>query len=220
MVLTHSRPTRRSSDLAGGWQNVVWANAHNDRYRQFPGKNFAEIGKALGKDPADAAWDIWLAALPARAGALYFLMDDADIDLAMKQPWVSIGTDAAVSESTADPARAGRPHPRANGTFPRIIADYVRERGVLTLPDAIRKMTGWPAQRLGLADRGLLRQGMRADVVIFDLATIRDRATYEEPTAVPEGIGDVIVNGVVAVAGGQVTGSRSGNVLRHPCPNA
>src|SRR3546814_13060482 len=96
MVLTHSRPTRRSSDLAGGWQNVVWANAHNDRYRQFPGKNFAEIGKALGKDPADAAWDIWLAALPARAGALYFLMDDADIDLAMKQPWVSIGTEAAV----------------------------------------------------------------------------------------------------------------------------
>ncbi|MBB5705580.1 N-acyl-D-amino-acid deacylase family protein [Sphingopyxis panaciterrulae] len=205
---------------SGGWQNVVLANAHNDRYRQFHGKNFAEIGKALGKDPADAAWDIWLAALPARAGALYFLMDDADIDLAMKQPWVSIGTDAAVSDSTADPARAGRPHPRANGTFPRIIADYVRERGVLTLPDAIRKMTGWPAQRLGLADRGLLRQGMRADVVIFDLATIRDRATYEEPTAVPEGIGDVIVNGVVAVAGGQVTGSRSGNVLRHPCPNA
>src|SRR3546814_1135118 len=78
---------------SGGWQNVVLANAHNDRYRQFHGKNFAEIGKALGKDPADAAWDIWLAALPARAGALYFLMDDADIDLAMKQPWVSIGTD-------------------------------------------------------------------------------------------------------------------------------
>src|SRR3546814_20976376 len=81
-------------------------------------------------------------------------------------------------------------------------------------------MTGWPAQRLGLANRGLLRQGMRADVVIFDLATIRDRATYEEPTAVPEGIGDVIVNGVVAVAGGQVTGSRSGNVLPPPRPNA
>src|SRR3546814_1570027 len=98
------------------------------------------------------------------------------------------GTDAAVSESTADPARAGRPHPRANGTFPRIIADYVRERGVLTLPDAIRQMPGWPAQRLGLADRGLLRQGLRPDVVISDLATLRDRATYEEPTAVREGI--------------------------------
>src|SRR3546814_11733629 len=106
----------------------------------------------------------------------------------MKQPWVSIGTDAAVSESTADPARAGRPHPRANGTFPRIIADYVRERGVLTLPDAIRKMTGWPAQRLGLADPGLLRPGMRADVVVFACSTIRARATSEAPTVTPEGI--------------------------------
>src|SRR3546814_15898868 len=128
----------------------------------------------------------------------------------MKQPWVSIGTDAAVSESTADPARAGRPHPRANGTFPRIIADYVRERGVLTLPDAIRTMTGWPAQRPGLAARGLLRQGMRAAVVIFDLAPTRDRATYEAPTAVPEGIGDVLATGLVPVPGGQVTWSRSG----------
>ena len=88
---------------------------------------------------------------------------------------------------------------------------------MLTLPDAIRKMTGWPAQRLGLADRGLLRKGMRADVIVFDLAATKDRATYEAPTAAPEGIGDVIVNGVVALAKGQPTGSRSGRVLRHTC---
>lgn len=199
---------------------AVLANGQAEQYKRFNGRNFADIGKALGKDPADAAWDIWLAALPARASALYFMMDDKDIDLAMKQPWVSIGTDASATDSTADPERAGRPHPRSYGTFPRIIAEYVQARPVLTLPDAIRKMTGWPAQRLGLADRGLLREGMRADIVVFDLATIKDRATYEAPTAAPEGIGDVIVNGVVALAKGQPTGSRSGMVLRHACTTA
>src|SRR3546814_16521970 len=89
---------------SGGWQNVVLANAHNDRYRQFHGKNFAEIGKALGKDPADAAWDIWPAAMPARAGALYFMMDDADIAVEQKQPLDSLGRDASVTKRTADTA--------------------------------------------------------------------------------------------------------------------
>ncbi|RYY38706.1 MAG: D-aminoacylase, partial [Sphingomonadales bacterium] len=163
---------------SGGWTNVVLANAQNPKYAQFHGKNFAEIGKAVGKDPADAAWDIWLDALPARAGALYFMMDEADIALAMKQPWVSVGTDASATDSTLDPEQQGRPHPRANGTFPRIIAEYVKARKVLTLPDAIRKMSGWPAHRLGLSDRGLLRPGMRADVVVFDLNTIKDGATF------------------------------------------
>jgi N-acyl-D-amino-acid deacylase len=203
---------------SGGWTNVVLANGQAEQYRRFNGMNFVEIGKALGKDPADAAWDIWLGALPARAGALYFMMDERDVDLAMKQPWVGVGTDAAVSDGTADPEAQGRPHPRAYGTFPRILAEYVRARKVLTLPDAVRKMTSWPATRLGLSDRGLLREGMRADLVVFDLATIQDRATYEDPTAAPDGIGDVIVNGVVALAKGQPTGSRSGAVLRHPCP--
>src|SRR5690606_28574720 len=152
--------------------------------------------------------------------ALYFMMDEKDIDLAMKQPWVSVGTDASAADSTADPETAGRPHPRSYGTFPRIIAEYVQARAVLTLPDAIRKMTGWPAQRLGLADRGLLREGMRADIVVFDMGSIKDNATFEAPTAAPAGIDDVIVNGVVALAKGQPTGSRSGTVLRHTCPAA
>jgi len=203
---------------SGGWKNVVLANGQTEATKRFNGMNFADIGKALGKDPADAAWDIWLGALPSRAGALYFMMDDKDIDLAMKQPWVSVGTDASVADSTADPEAQGKPHPRSYGTFPRIIAEYVKTRKVLTLADAIRKMTSWPAQRLGLADRGLLREGMRADVIVFDLATIKDRATYEDPTAAPDGIGDVIVNGVVALSKGQPTGSRSGAVLRHSCP--
>ncbi|MCA1199456.1 D-aminoacylase [Sphingomonas sp. R647] len=203
---------------SGGWTNVVLANAQNPKYAQFHGRNFAEIGKALGKDPADAAWDIWLDALPARAGALYFMMDEADIALAMKQPWVSVGTDASATDSTIDPEQQGRPHPRANGTFPRMIAEYVKARKVLTLPDAIRKMSGWPAHRLGLSDRGLLRPGMRADVVVFDLDTIKDGATFEAPTTPPTGIDTVIVNGTLALAKGQPTAARAGRVLRHPCP--
>ncbi|WP_343519321.1 amidohydrolase family protein [Sphingomonas sp.] len=203
---------------SGGWSNVVLANGQTEATKRFHGKSFAEIGKALGKDPADVAWDIWLGALPARATALYFMMDERDIELAMKQPWVSVGTDAGAADATADPAAQGRPHPRSSGTFPRIIAEYVTARKVLTLPDAIRKMTSWPAQRLGLADRGLLREGMRADLVVFDLPKVKDRATFEDPTAAPEGIGEVVVNGVVALAKGQPTGSRSGAVLRHSCP--
>ncbi len=194
------------------------ANAQNEKYARFHGKNFAEIGKALGKDPADAAWDIWLDALPARAGALYFMMDEADIALAMKQPWVSVGTDASATDSTVDPEKQGRPHPRANGTFPRIIAEYVKARKVLTLPDAIRKMSGWPAHRLGLSDRGLLRPGMRADVVVFDLDTIKDGARFDAPTTPPTGIDTVIVNGALALDKGQPTGARAGRVLRHACP--
>lgn len=203
---------------SGGWTNVVLANGQNPKYTQFHGRNFAEIGKALGKDPADAAWDIWLDALPARATALYFMMDEADIALAMKQPWVSVGTDAGATDSTIDPEKQGRPHPRANGTFPRIIAEYVKARKVLTLPDAIRKMSGWPAHRLGLSDRGLLRPGMRADVVVFDLDTIKDGATFDAPTTPPTGIDTVIVNGALALDKGQPTAARAGRVLRHPCP--
>ncbi|MCR5870218.1 MULTISPECIES: amidohydrolase family protein [unclassified Sphingomonas] len=203
---------------SGGWTNVVLANAQNEKYARFHGKSFAEIGKALGKDPADAAWDIWLDALPARATALYFMMDEADIALAMKQPWVSVGTDAGATDSTVDPEKQGRPHPRANGTFPRIIAEYVKARKVLTLPDAVRKMSGWPAHRLGLSDRGLLRPGMRADVVVFDLDTIKDGATFDAPTTPPTGIDTVIVNGALALDKGQPTGARAGRVLRHPCP--
>jgi N-acyl-D-amino-acid deacylase len=203
---------------AGGWRNVVLSNGHDPAYAQFHGKDFETIGKALGRDPADAAWDIWLAALPNRATALYFLMDDADIDLAMRQQWVGIGTDAsAAAAARPDPAIGGLGHPRTNGTFPRILANYVRDRNILSLPDAIRKMTSWPAARLGLGDRGLLRPGMRADVVIFDLARVNDRATYQDPDAMPEGIDEVIVNGVLALDQGKATGSRSGAVLRHQC---
>ncbi|QQV75960.1 amidohydrolase family protein [Sphingomonas aliaeris] len=204
-------------NASGGWKNVVLSSAQSTEYKKFEGKSFADIGAALGRDPADAAWDIWLAALPKRAGALYFMMDERDVALAMKKPWVSVGTDASVTDKTVPPETLGNGHPRAHGTFPRIIAEYVNARGVLTLEDAVRKMTSLPASRLGLSDRGMLRETMRADIVVFDAAKIRDRATYDASTAPAEGIGEVIVNGVLAIRGGQPTGSRSGMVLRHRC---
>ena len=204
-------------NASGGWQNVVLANGFNPKYARFHGKSFVEIGKALGKDPADAAWDILLEALPKRGLALYFMMEERDIEAALRKPWTSIGSDAAAAETPGQMDALGLPHPRAYGTFPRVIAEYVVKRKTLTLEDAVRKMTSWPAQRMGLSDRGLIREGMRADVVVFDLDRLRDGADYVNPMANPIGIDDVIVNGQPALANGRPTGAKSGKVLRHRC---
>ena len=204
-------------EAAGGWENVVLANGFNPKYSRYHGKSFSEIGKALGKDPADAAWDILLEALPDRAMALFFMMDERDIELALKRPWTSIGSDAAAVEKMGGMDALGLPHPRAYGTFPRIIAEYSRKRKVISLEEAIRKMTSWPAQRMGFTDRGALREGLRADIIVLDLQKIQDVADWSNPTAGAEGINDVIVNGQIALANGHPTGVKSGRVLRHRC---
>lgn len=205
-------------EASGGWDHVVLANGFNPSYEHFQGQNFKAIGKALGKDPADVAWDIMLAALPNRAMALYFMMDEGDIETALKQPWVSIGTDAAAAVAFGETDALGLPHPRAYGTFPRVIAEYVRNRHVLSLEDAIRKMTSWPAGRMGLSDRGVIRDGLRADLVIFNYERIQDVADWTRPTAPPVGIDQVIVNGRIAIDSGSYTGAKSGVALRHQCP--
>ena len=201
---------------SGGWKNVVLANSHLEKYSQYHGKNFADIGEALKKDPADAAWDMMLEAYPNRVMGLFFMMNEADVRLAMQSPFVSIGSDAGASLEEGGNDTLGLPHPRSYGTFPRIIAKYVRDEGVLTLPNAIRKITSWPAARMGLMDRGLLREGLKADIVIFDFATIQDTATWDEPTNKPTGIDYVLVNGVVVLKEGQHTGATPGQVLRGP----
>jgi N-acyl-D-amino-acid deacylase len=203
---------------SGGWDHVVLANAFNPRYDRFKGQSFADIGRTLHEDPADAAWDIMLAALPNRAMALYFMMSEGDIETALRQPWVSIGTDAAAVLKPGETDALGLPHPRAYGTFPRILAEYVREKHVLTLEDAVRKMTSWPASRMGLADRGVLREGLRADVVVFNAEKVLDTADWTHPTTTPVGIDAVIVNGAIALDHGTYTGAKSGRVLRHECP--
>jgi N-acyl-D-aspartate/D-glutamate deacylase len=154
--------------------------------------------------------------LEADAGAIYVVIcsiDEADVQALLRSPAVLIGSDGrAVTPDSV--AGQGRPHPRFYGTFPRVLGHYVRDLGLLSLPEAVHKMSGAPARILGLAERGLLREGYRADITTFDPATIIDCATYEDPHRYPLGISTVIVNGVVVVDAGQPTGALPGRVLR------
>jgi N-acyl-D-aspartate/D-glutamate deacylase len=151
-----------------------------------------------------------------RVGALYFMMSEPDIETAVRFPWVSLGSDADASLKLEDPNTKGGDHPRAFGNFPRIISEYVRKKQILTLPDAIRKMTSWPAARLRLPSRGLIKEGCWADVVIFDYDKIQDQSTYEFPYRTPTGIDYVLVNGQVVVENGKHTGAKPGKVLYGP----
>ena len=202
-------------EAAGGWDGVVLVNARNEANARYEGRTISDIAREQGKQPADAAWDI-VAAGRGRVMAIYHMMSEPDVETALRFPWVSIGSDAgaALAPGTADVL--GLPHPRSYGTFPRIIRRYVVERGILSLPEAIRKMTSWPATRMRLADRGVIREGMWADVVIFDLERIDDRATYDEPVLYPEGIDYVLVNGRIVIDDGTHTGARPGHVLYGP----
>ena len=201
---------------AGGWDRIVLANAHSERFSRYEGQSIAAIAQQVGGDPPDVAWDITLEGLPERVTALFFLMDERDVEYGLRQPWVSIGTDADASERN-DPNAALMTHPRAYGTFPRVIEEYARRRGVLTLEDAVRKMTSWPASRMGLNDRGVLREGLRADVTIFDYEQMDDVASYENSRGAPIGVEYVIVNGQVALDPNGPTPARAGHVLRHRC---
>lgn len=198
----------------GGWGHVVLANAFNPQYDRYRYKSLAYIAGQLRKDPADVAWDIVEQAQPNRPMALFFTMSEPDIETALKFPWMAIGSDAGSNEGPGQMDSLGLPHPRAYGNFPRVIAEYVKARRVLTLPDAIRKMTSWPATRMKLYDRGALREGLRADITIFNYDRIKDRATYEDPMAYPEGVDYVLVNGRLVIDHGVHTGAKPGMVLR------
>ena len=200
---------------AGGWNGVVLANARNPENAKYNGRSIAEIAEETGKDPADAAWDI-VATGKGRVMAIYHMMGEQDIETALRFPWTSIGSDAGAAAAAGAQDALGLPHPRSYGNAVRVIAKYVNEEHVLTLPDAVRKMTSWPAMRMRLPNRGIIKEGNWADVTIFDLATIRDNATYEQPTLSPSGIDWVLVNGVVVIDHGRHTGARPGKVLRGP----
>ena len=185
-----------------------------DSLKQYQGKRLTEIGSMRGQDAYDAAFDI-LIADRGRTGAIYFSFNEDALRYAMKRPWVSIGQDAGARS----PDSLGvweRAHPRTFGTFPRILGRYVREDSVLTLEDAVRKMTSLAAQRVGLADRGLLRAGMYADITIFDPETIIDRSTYEDPAQTSTGVSYVFVNGTAVIDDGRLTRALPGRGLRGP----
>ena len=201
-------------EASGGWDHIVLANAFNSKYDRYRFKSIAYIAKQLGKDPADVSWDIVLAAQPKRAMALFFMMSESDIETALRWSWMSIGSDAGANEGEGTIDAIGLPHPRAYANFPRVIAEYVKKRHILTLEDAIRKMTSWPAARMRLYDRGAIREGLQADVTIFNEGRVADVATYAAPTAYPTGIDYVLVNGRLVIDQGHHTGEKPGHVLR------
>jgi dihydroorotase/N-acyl-D-amino-acid deacylase len=197
-----------------GPEAILVAVVQNPELLPLQGKRLSEIAALWNEDPIDTLCDL-LIKDKAFTSVAVFGMSEPDVALALRQPWVSIDND---SQGTSPTGLLGEehPHPRAYGTFPRILRKYVREEHLLTLEDAIRKFTALPAQRLRLTDRGVLKSGMWADVVVFDPATIRDLATFEQPNQLSEGMAYVLVNGVPVVADGKMTGALPGRVLRGP----
>jgi N-acyl-D-amino-acid deacylase len=201
-------------EASGGWEHVILANAFNPKYDRYRYKSIDYIAKQLGQEPADVSWDIVLGAQPNRAMGLYFMMNEADIETALRWPWMSIGSDAGANDGQGTIDAIGLPHPRAYANFPRVIAEYVKKRHVLSLEDAVRKMTSWPAARMHLYDRGAIREGLKADVTIFNEERLEDVATYEHPTSYPTGVDYVLVNGRLVIDQGRHTGAKPGSVLR------
>jgi N-acyl-D-amino-acid deacylase len=197
-----------------GPEAILIAVVQSPELVPLQGKRLSEVAALWKEDPIDALCDL-LIKDDAFTEVAVFGMSEPDVVLALKQPWVSVDND---SQGTAPDGPLGKehPHPRAYGTFPRILRKYVREEHALTLEDAIRKFTALPAQRMRLTDRGVLKQGMWADVVIFDPATIHDLATFEQPNQLSQGMDYVLVNGVPVIADSKMTGALPGKVLRGP----
>jgi N-acyl-D-aspartate/D-glutamate deacylase len=224
--MENTRPAWESRyQSAGTWQNVQLAAIGRTRggtndpvspNRKYEGMRVAEAARQAGKDPFDFVFDL-LIEERGSVGCVYFIIDEADLALALKQPWVAVGSDGSAL-AVEGPLRAGVPHPRSFGTFPRVLGRYVRELKVIPLEEAIRKMTSLPAEILGLADRGTIKEGQWADLVIFDPATVADKATFEDPFQYPVGIDTVMVNGQVVLDEGKHTNARPGKVLKRPTP--
>ncbi|MDP3773496.1 MAG: amidohydrolase family protein, partial [Gemmatimonadales bacterium] len=182
--------------------------------RRYEGRRIADIAREEHHDPYEALFDL-LAADRAKTGAAFFSMSEPDVRAAVSSPWVGVGSDFGATAPDG-PLGLRKVHPRAYGTFPRILGRYVREERALTLEAAVRKMTGVAAERMGLPERGLLREGYFADITVFDAGTVMDRATFEDPSRPSEGIRYVMVNGRLTLDEGRVTGERPGRALRGP----
>ena len=186
---------------------------HLPEHQEYVGRRLAEIAELRGQHWVDAALDL-LAAEGQRISTIYFSMDEANVRMQLGLPWIKIATDAG-GHDPAWAAALGPVHPRAYGSYPRVLGRYVRDERVLSLEDAVRKMTSAVADRLGLRERGLLRTGCYADVVVFDPATIADQATFEAPHQLATGVRDVWVNGQRVLRSGQHTGATPGRFVAH-----
>ena len=199
---------------SGGAKGVLILGVLNPELKKYEGKTLAQVAQMENKDPIDAMMDMVIADRD-NVGAAYFMIDEEDIKTAMKQPWVSVGTDHP-AVNIAGPLSEGQAHPRGYGSFPRILGKYVREEHVLSMEDAIRKFTSLPAQRVHLEHRGLVRPDYYADITIFDPNTVTDIATFEDPNRISKGIQYVLVNGVVEIDNGKITSELGGRPLRGP----
>jgi N-acyl-D-amino-acid deacylase len=204
-----------------GWENVGrdpgWAGvriAHAASHPDWSGRSLADLGESIGADPAELAFD---ALMDDRLDVAVIIdcMIEADVETILAVPWIAVCTDASGRRPDHRILGAGKPHPRSYGATARVLGDYVRDRRTLTLEAAVAKLTSVPAERLGLRDRGVLREGAFADLVVLDPERIADLATYDEPDRHPSGIDHVVVNGLVAVRDGAPTGERAGRLLRH-----
>jgi N-acyl-D-amino-acid deacylase len=198
----------------GGWSGMLLVSLHSGKNRPFQGRRMSDLIAACGGDPVEALFDVLLEE-EGSVPAVYFHHCEPDMQLAMKQPWTSIGSDGA-AVSPGGPTGRSHPHPRYYGTFPRVLGRYVRDLRVLTLPEAVKKMTSMNADKLGIRDRGRIREGNWADITIFDPGKIGDRATFEEPQQYPAGIDCVIVNGAVTLEKGKRTEAMAGRVIYGP----
>jgi len=195
-----------------GWERIVVSSVKSRALKQVEGKNLAEISKLLGKPDEFTALRDLLLEDQGGATMIMFSMDEGDVEYAMKGRYHMVGTDAW-SVSPTGPLSSGKPHPRFYGTYPRVLGQYVRNKRILELEDAIRRMTSLPAQRVGLRNRGMLREGFFSDVVLFDPEKVIDKATFEQPAEFPEGIDMVIVNGQIVVDSGELAKARPGKIL-------
>ena len=206
------RPVEEEEGLKVGWDKTVIASVKEERNKAYEGKSLSEIAEMAGKDPLTAAIDLLIdEALSVQVVRL--IMCEEDVTFVLSSRLSCIGTDAS-ARAPYGPLGTGKPHPRAYGTFPRVLGKYARDMGILRLEEAVRKMTSMPAERLGIWDRGLIRPGMIADLVAFDPDTVEDTATYTDPHRYPNGIMWVIVSGEPVVEQGEHTGVLRGKVLR------
>jgi N-acyl-D-aspartate/D-glutamate deacylase len=197
-----------------GPQGILIASVQNPELTPLQGKTIAEIAKLWHEDPISTIFDMIIKD-QAFTGVAVFGMSEPDVELALRQSWVSIDNDYSGGSPTGILGKE-HPHPRAYGTFPRIIRKFVRQEHLFSLPEAIRKFSALPAEREGLTDRGVLKKGMWADIVVFDPAKVRDLATYQKPNQLSVGMDDVLVNGVPEILDGKLTPALAGKVLYGP----
>ena len=199
---------------SGGGAGVMVSTVLDPVLRKWEGKNLVEIGKEMKKDPRDAAMDLVIADR-GETSVIISIMREDDVRLALSNPMISIGTDSG-ARAEDGPFSESKSHPRAWGSFTRVLGKYVRDEKLITIEEAVRRFTSRPAIRVGLTDRGILRPGMKADVTIFNPAAVRDVSTFVDPTHYSQGIEHVLVNGKAVVSGGKITNERPGEALRGP----